>query len=120
MKTFIFSLCALALLIAGILCNGFYIKNTTAEMEDALRSLPACESASEETKELLFYFQEQERLLSLSVPAADMREIGNYLIKLCVSSVQNDQEAFEQARALCLADVARIRELERFSFLHIL
>jgi len=120
MKSFWFSVCALALLIAVIICNGIYIQNVTSEMETALLALPACEMASKEAGALFTYFQAKEKLLSLSVPAADMREISNYLTKLCVSATLSDKEAFEQARALCLADVARIRELERFSFLHIL
>lgn len=120
MKTFLFSVCTLALLIAVIVCNGIYIQNVTNEIEAALLALPTCEAASQEAGDLFAYFQAKEKLLSLSVPAADMREIGNYLTKLCVSAAQKDKEAFEQARALCLADVARIRELERFSFLHIL
>ena len=120
MKTFLFSICALALLVGVILCNGVYVKNVTDEMEAVLLSLPQCQAASEEADALLSDFHARENLLGLSIPAADMREIGNYLTKLCVAARQNDEEAFEQARALCLADVMRIRELERFSFLHIL
>jgi hypothetical protein len=37
-----------------------------------------------------------------------------------VAASLNDEEAFEQERALALLDLARIRDLERFSFLHIL
>ncbi len=49
-----------------------------------------------------------------------MNEVETHLAELCVAARMNDKEAFERARALSLCGIARIRDLERFSLLHML
>lgn len=118
MKTFLFSLTALILIVAAILCNSAYVKNVTNEMENELTLLPLCAQAPAEA--LAERWHEEEVLLQLSVGAADMNEVETHLAELCVAARMNDKEAFERARALSLCGIARIRDLERFSLLHIL
>ncbi len=120
MKTFLFSLCALALLVGGILFNAAYVRNFTGKMQEGLRDLPACAQASEEASALLSWWQEKEKLLELSISATDRKEVGDRLIELCVAARLGDEETFERARALCLDSITRIQDLERFSLLHIL
>ena len=120
MKTFLFSLCALALLVGAILCNAAYVRNFTGRMQQDLQSLPACAQAKEEADALLCCWQEKEKILELSISATDRKEVGDRLIELCVAARLDDEEAFERARALCLDSITRIQDLERFSFLHIL
>jgi len=120
MKSFLFSILALLLLITLILCNSFYVKDITARTQLALESLPSCETAGEQAEALLSDWQARKKLLSLSVCAADMSEVENRLTEICVATRLNDEKAFEQARSLCLLGLARIQDLERFSFLHIL
>ena len=120
MKTFLFSICALTLLVGAILCNATYVRNFTEKMQQDLRSLPACTQVGEEADALLSCWQEKEKLLELSISAADRKEVGDRLIELCVAARLDDEEAFERARALCLDSITRIQDLERFSLLHIL
>lgn len=118
MKTFLFSIAALALMIAVILCNSAYVKSITNEMESELKALTPCAQAPAEA--LLDRWYEEQTLLQLSVSTTDMTEIENHLTELCTAAQTNDKEAFERARALCLCGIARVRDLERFSLLHIL
>ncbi len=118
MKTFLFSIVTLALMIAVILCNSAYVKSVTNGMEGELKALPSCAQTPAEA--LLSRWREEQLLLQLSVSSMDMNEIENHLTELCTAAQTNDKEAFERARALCLCGIARIRDLERFSLLHIL
>lgn len=120
MKVFLFSVAILALLLAMIIGNGFYVRSVTKEVQDDLEALPPCQNAQEEVQALLAYWRGKEKLLELSVSAADMNEFDNHLAELSVAARLNDEKAFERARTLCLCGIARIHELERFSFLHIL
>ena len=120
MKAFLFSICVMGLLIAVILVNAAYVGRVSEEMQSALSHLPECSKATEEAQALLLRWQKEEKLLELSVSAIDMNDICNLLTELCVAARLNNEEAFEQARALCLLGLSRIHLLERFSFLHIL
>ncbi len=118
MKTFLFSIGALALMIVIIVCNAVYIKNVTGEMQRGLEELQSCDEVPSQA--LLARWRNEEKLLELSISATDMSEIANHLTELCVAARLEDKETFERARALCLCGIVRIRELERFSLLHIL
>lgn len=120
MKAFLFSIFALALLIAVIFVNAAYVGRITGEIYESVQHLPECAQATAQAQALLTFWEKEERQLGLSVSATDINELGNHLTELCVAADQNDSEAFERARALCLLWLTRIRELERFSFLHIL
>lgn len=120
MKTFLFSICALALLVGIILVNAAYVGRVTSDMQNDLKNLPVCTQAQENAQALLAHWEKEEKILQLSVSAADMNELGNHLTALCVAARLEDEEAFERARALCLLGLARIQDLERFRFLHIL
>ena len=120
MKGFVFSICALSILIAVILCNSAYIKRSGEELQNALNMLPDCAQATEDAKALLEHWQKQKTLWELSVPNADITEIENLLTEINVASHQENEKTFERARALCLLAITRVCELERFSFLHIL
>ena len=120
MKAFLFSICALALLIGIILANAAFVDRVTNEMKNCLQCLPACAQASEQARALLARWEREKKLLDLSVSASDMNEVSSQLTVLCVAARLDDEEAFERARALCLLGLTHIRDLERFSFLHIL
>jgi hypothetical protein len=118
MRSFLLSTGVLVLMIVLIVCNAVYVRGVTKEFAEKLNTLPPCTLAAAEA--LLARWREAEHLLQLSVCATDMNEIEDHLAVLCAASRTNDEKAFEQARTLCLCSIARIRELERFSFLHIL
>ena len=118
MRSFLLSAAVLVLMIALIVCNAAYVKGVTKELTESLNTLPPCALTAAEA--LLARWREVEHLLQLSVCATDMNEIEDHLTVLCAAARTNDEKAFEQARTLCLCGIARIRELERFSFLHIL
>ena len=120
MKTFWFSLSVMLVMIGAILANATYVKHITGEIYDDLQELPPCAQASEEAQEILEQWNDKEHFLQLSISSTDMTETKNYLSELCVAARLNDEEAFEQARALCLLGLSRIRDLERFSLFHIL
>ena len=120
MKTFWVSLGAMLLLIGAILANAVCVRRITGEMFDGLQALPSCAQASEEAQDILKQWKDREHFLQLSVSSTDMTEVGNHLSELCVAAQLKDEEAFEQARALCLLGLSRIRDLERFSLFHIL
>ena len=120
MKTFWFSLGTMLLMVGAILANAACVRHITDEMYDALQSLPPCEQTSEEAQDALEYWNDKEHFLQLSVSSTDMTEMEKQLTELCVAAQLKDEEAFEQARALCLLELSRIRDLERFSLFHIL
>ena len=120
MKAFWFSISALALLIGAILLNAVYVGRVTDKLHNDLTALPPCEQASDASQALATYWAQAEPLLTLSVSAQDMTDVSDHIAELCTAARFKDEEAFEQARALCLLAIARIRDLERFSFLHIL
>lgn len=120
MKAFLFSIFALALLVSIILVNAAYVGRVTDTMQLALQDLPQCSQAKEKADALLTLWEKEETHLALSVSATDMNDVENHLIALHAAVRLNDEEAFERSRALCLVTVARIHDLERFRFLHIL
>ena len=120
MKAFIFSICVLALLITAILINTLYVARVTSSMQEKLQVLPPCAQAREYAKDLLAFWKSKEKILELSVSATDISEVSERLTIIYAATSPLDEKAFEQARALCLDDIERIRDLERFTFLHIL
>ena len=120
MKVFIFSIFALALLIALIITNSFYVRNLTENAYLTLKEIPPVTQASDQAQALLQRWQAEEKILELSVAASEISEVTNRLTELCTAIQFKDEEAFERARALCLLGLARIHDYERFSFLHIL
>lgn len=120
MKTFLFSVCTLAILVGVILINAAYVKQVTSELQDALTDLPECAQASEEAQAILSRWKAEEKLLELSVSTTDINECGNQLTTLYTAARLNDKETFERARDLCLLTLSRIHDLERFKFHHIL
>ena len=120
MKAFLFSIGMLVLLVALLFVNTFFVIHVTDELHDTLSSLPTCALAETSSREILTEWESKTHLLELSVSATDLNELSNHLITLCTAARQNDEKAFELARALALEGVARIRDLERFRFLHIL
>ena len=120
MKTFLFSVCVLTLLVGVILLNAGYVRSVTSKMCDELQDLPRCNQASDLAQAIRSHWDDKKSLLELSVAATDMNDVENQLTALCVAAKSENEEAFEQARALCLLAMARIRDLDRFRFLHIL
>ena len=120
MKTFWFSLGTMLLMIGAILTNTVCVRRITSQIYHSVEALPDCEQAYGQAQDVLELWNEKEHFLQLSVSSTDMTEIENRLSELYVATSLNDEEAFEQARALCLLGLSRIRDLERFSFFHIL
>ena len=120
MKAFWFSIAMLVLLVALLFANAFFVIRITDGLHDTLSDLPACEQAEAQAKEILTRWKSNTHFLELSVSATDMNELSNHLITLYTAAHKNDEKAFELARALALESIARIRDLERFRFLHIL
>ena len=118
MKTFLFSISVFTLMVVALLFNSYYVKTATKELAEALQELQTCDIAQSQI--LRERWQDTQKKLELSISAADMAEVSDHLTELCVAAQFESKEAFEQARALCLDDVARIRDLEYFSLLHIL
>ena len=118
MKTFLFSVSVLILMVIAILFNSCYVKSATKAMEGALEELQTCDLA--QSRSLWEHWQDTQKKLELSISAADMAEVSDHLTELCVAAQFENKEAFERARALCLDGIARIRDLECFSLLHIL
>ena len=118
MKTFLFSVSVLTLMIVALLFNSYYVKSATKEMEEALQELHSCDVA--QSRILQERWQDTQKKLELSISAADMAEVSDHFTELCMAAQFDNEEAFERARALCLDSIARIRDLECFSLLHIL
>ena len=111
MKTFYASLAAFALLIALIVCNGIYVRRTTAELEMLLsKGADATAFSKAESK-----WQEHKRLLSLSVSYEEMRELDNQFLAMRAAKNTNSTVTFEKARLLAVESLAHIREFEEFS-----
>ena len=118
MKAFLFSVSVIILMIAAILFNSFYVKSATKEMAAALEAVQNCDLS--QSQALRERWQDVQKKLELSISATDMAEVSNRLTELCTAAEFKNAEAFERARALCLDGIARIQDLERLSFLHIL
>lgn len=111
MKTFYASLAVFALLLLLIFCNGRYVRHATEEMEALLSNA----TQTEELNEIESAWQVRKRFLSLSVSYEEIKEVDQ---KLCIMKAALDTgsaESFEEARALAIEALTRIREFEKLS-----
>lgn len=111
MKSLIFSLCALILLVGVIILNGIYIKNVTSDLEDIAERIAWQDMESIEAfKEL---WEENEHKICLSVSHKDIDNVNIAISVLEEKGESNEKDSFYEYRALLLEYVKEIRNKER-------
>ena len=111
MKSLIFSLCALILLVGVIILNGIYIKNVTSDLEDIAERIAWRDMESIESfKEL---WEENEHKICLSVSHKDIDNVNIAISVLEEKEKTGEKDSFYEYRALLLEYVKEIRNKER-------
>ena len=111
MKSLIFSLCALILLVGIIILNGVYIKNVTSELGEIAVSISWQDEASIENFKALW--EKNEHIICLSVSHKDIDNVNIAISVLEEKIKSGEKDAFYEYRALLLGYVAEIKNKER-------
>ena len=109
MKAFYASIIVFALLLVLILCNGAYVRRTTAEMQILLEKEPTLLSNIEK------HWQMARRTLALSVSFDEIRMLDEHLLAMRAALETGARTDFERHRLLAIETLRRIREPEELS-----
>lgn len=115
MKTFYASLIVFFLLIALIVCNGVYVKRTTAALEALLSEISQMPSSAESLQAIEEKWQSSKKILSLSVAFEELRELDAQLLSMRAAVSTGAAADFERARLLAMEALIRMREPEELS-----
>lgn len=111
MKSLIFSLCALILLVGIIILNGIYIKNVTADLENEAMKISWQDEASiQDFREL---WESNEHKICLSVSHKDIDNVNFALSVLESKQKDGEKDSFYEYRALLCEYIKEIRNKER-------
>lgn len=117
MKSLIFTLVLLALMLGSVVGNFFYINRVADTMEEWLNALPDIgeEACAEKVAELRRYWENQASFVGLSVGYTVLDRVSEQAATLeaCVSC--GDLYGFRTAVALLRDAVGDVRRLEQFS-----
>lgn len=116
MKSFIFALCAFALLVAVIVVNCVFILHTANNMEQLLTEVAQAEDPTVPAEQARDYWQAREGTLAISVPYDKLYEGKDRLCELCVAAREKDMGELETARLSALHLLDEIRRTARFSW----
>lgn len=122
MKTFLFAMCLLLVLIVMIGINTYYITHFTDDLLQATAALPSIEA--EDCLPALARLQERwergHRWVGLSVNNNFVEQTGNLIAVLQVNCLEDAAEDFEANRELLLRSIRQLRNLERFNIWNVL
>ena len=116
MKSFIFALCAFALLVAVIVVNCVFILHTANSMEQLLTEVAQAEDPIAPAEQARDYWQAREGALAISVPYNKLYEVKDRLCELCVAAQGKDASELEVARLSALHLLDEIRRTAHFSW----
>ena len=115
MKTFYASLIVFFLLLALIVCNGFYVRKATAALEALLSELSRSPVEEAALSNVEGTWQKSKRVLALSVAFEEIRALDEQLLTLRAAASTGSAADFERARLLAIETLVRIRESEGLS-----
>ena len=111
MKSLIFSLCALILLVGIIILNGVYIKNVTTDLENLAKKIAWQDMESIDAFKASW--EENEHKICLSVSHKDIDNVNIAVSVLEEKQKTGEKDAFYEYRALLLGYVTEIKNKER-------
>ena len=111
MKSLIFSLCALILLVGIIILNGVYIKNVTTDLENLAKKITWGDMESIDAFKVSW--EENEHKICLSVSHKDIDNVNIAVSVLEEKQKTGEKDAFYEYRALLLEYVTEIKNKER-------
>ena len=115
MKTFYASLIVFFLLLALIVCNGVYVRRSTAALEEMLSALSQMPTDVDSLTEIEEAWQEKRKPLSLSVSFEELRALDEQFLSMRAAVTTGEAAEFERARLLAAKTLAHIREFETLS-----
>lgn len=123
MKSFVFSLTALTIMVGLIVWYGFCLDAFSDEIFRLLESLPespeACESAAGESlatcDRILKLWKEKELFIHLAIPFERMESTHEKLLLMRQYCALGDWREFSAHRALCLEETEILQSFERIT-----
>lgn len=115
MKTFIVSLLIFSLLLVLIGWNVVFVNSTMDKLEQTIKEMPACETASEALQRAEMLWHEKRSTLALSVSYGEIRDVDVSLVEMRTAVNAGDTLQFETARLTALDAIDDIRRLERIT-----
>lgn len=115
MKTFIVSLLIFSLLLITIARNAIFVNGTMDKLEQTIKEMPTCETASDMLREAETLWREKRSALALSVSYGEIRDVDVSLVEMRAAIDAGDALQFETARLTALGAIDDIRRLERIA-----
>lgn len=114
MKSLIFSICAIIILVSTIIFNGIYIKNVTSNLENLANNISwQDEESIQKFREL---WDESEHKICLSVSHKDIDNVNFALSVLEEKQKSDEKDSFYEYRALLYEYIKEIRNKEKLHF----
>ena len=122
MKTFLFTMCLLAVLIALIGVNTYYITQFTDTLLQETAALPTIDEQDclSSLERLQACWERGERWVGLSVNNQLIEQTGDLIASLRVNCEQGAAEDYEVNRELLLRSIRQLRNLERFNIWNVI
>ena len=111
MKSLIFSMCALILLVGIIIYNGIYIKNVTSDLIEKAENITYENKKS--TEEFRKLWEENEHKICISVSHKDIDNINLALSVLEAKQKSGESDSFNEYSALLREYINEIKNKER-------
>lgn len=122
MKSFYISIVILALIILIISLNFMYINNVSKNLTESvshIQSLPF-EEREAEVRRLEQYWEQERKIVSLSVRYTEIDRVDDYVISVSASYRDGNVHDCNQALALMLDAAKELARLEKFDFSNIM
>ncbi len=111
MKSFLFAIGAVIILVVLVTANSIHISNVTNELEEMANKLtPEDESAISELSDFL---KEREGVICLAVSHNDVDELNIAIEILLEKSKNGESDSFYEYKARLLNSIIEIRDKER-------
>ena len=118
MKSFLFSILAIAVLILIVTVNGIYVSNVTRKLEDMALDL---KSGDVDTlKAIQKYWKKHETIVCFSVSHNDVDDLNIAIEVLIEKSTSSEDDGFYEYKARLLNSIAEMRNKERVHIHNIL
>lgn len=133
MKTFIFALIILILLIGVVSLSGMFIQDAASAMISMTSDLPMSldetlnneeEKNIEDLKNAMYeiniYWHEKRNIIHLNVSQTEISKIDSAIARLSAACISGDNGEYATARAMLLDEIIDLKESEKISIKGIL